>query len=192
MLYHIHLFVAVAVTVLGIASEAGMSQTQAPNCFFLGPVYPAPTDVLSKSAAVPQAINTLKINLNAALKNGTLGAANTSFHISVFSTEEVILDFSYAAPGANGSLTTGVLDRDTVFRIGSVSKLLTVYALLAAVGLSHMNDPVTKWIPELDSANSRSSVNGVRWSDVTIGALAGQMAGLSRDRRSIGLRTTKV
>jgi CubicO group peptidase (beta-lactamase class C family) len=171
---------ALASSVLIRASRA---QT-APNCPLWGPVYPPPSKVL-KTNAVPKAISRLRDSLEAALKSGTLGSANTSFHLSVFSTDDVLVDFSYAAPGAG--LTLGSLDRNTIFRTGSLGKVLTVYTLLAATGMRYINDPVTKWVPELAAAESGSEVSTVRWQEMTIGALASHMAGLTKDGLSFQL-----
>jgi CubicO group peptidase (beta-lactamase class C family) len=175
----------VATSALAISILIGESLAQtAPNCPLWGPVYPAPVNVL-KSTIVPKAASALKESLESALKNGTLGASNSSFHLSVFSTDSVLLDFSFAAPGAG--LTSGVLDRNTIFRTGSLGKFLTVYALLIATGMRYINDPVTKWVPELTAADDGSDVNVVRWQEITIGALASHMAGLTKECKSIHL-----
>ncbi|KAJ4169751.1 hypothetical protein NW754_005899 [Fusarium falciforme] len=169
--------------VLGLLTLLSLSEAQtAHDCPLWGPIYPAPTNVL-KSTIVTKAIDNLKQSLDVALSNGTLGAANASFHLEVFSTDQHLLNYSYAAPQIKDSLTAGVLSRDTVFRIGSVSKLVAVYTLLAATGMEYINDPVTKWVPELASASvpDDSAVDAVRWQDITIGALAGHQAGLLKD-----------
>ncbi|WAO88762.1 Beta-lactamase domain-containing protein [Fusarium falciforme] len=169
--------------VLGLLTLLSLSEAQtAHDCPLWGPIYPAPTNVL-KSTIVTKAIDNLKQSLDVALSNGTLGAANASFHLEVFSTDQHLLNYSYAAPQIKDSLTAGVLNRDTVFRIGSVSKLVAVYTLLAATGMEYINDPVTKWVPELAAASvpDDRAVDAVRWQDITIGALAGHQAGLLKD-----------
>lgn len=147
-----------------------------------GPVYPPPINVL-KCSAVSRAVDTLKQTLDAAVGNGTIADPNASFHISVFSADDVVFDYNHAALGQNDSLKSGILDRNTIFRIGSISKLLSVYTLLAATGMSYINDPVTKWVPELAATPvpDDGDVNTVRWKDVTIGALASHMAGVLKD-----------
>jgi CubicO group peptidase (beta-lactamase class C family) len=157
-----------------------------PNCPFLGAVFPTPSNVLDSSTAVPQALSELRTTLQQSLSNGVLENTTTTFYLSAFSTGSKLFDFAYAAPSLNGSLTSGVLDENTVFRIGSVSKLLTVYTILAEVGMDYMNDPVTKWVPELALEDHRGSINAVEavdWDDITVGALASQMAGINRDRK---------
>jgi CubicO group peptidase (beta-lactamase class C family) len=85
-----------------------------------------------------------------------------------------------------GFLTSQTLNEDTVFRVGSVSKLITVYTLLAEVGMERMHDPVTRWVPELARAakkNKGDPARRVQWDEVTIGQLCGHMAGISRNRK---------
>jgi len=174
--------VRAVMSVLASSALIGSSLAQtAPDCPLWGPVYPAPVNVL-KTIAVPNAVSALKESLGAALESGALGSANTSFHLSVFSSDDLLVDFSYASPGAD--LTLGVLDRNTIFRTGSLSKFLTVYVLLIATGMRYINDPITKWVPELAAAESGSEVSVVRWQEITIGALASHMAGLSKDGTS--------
>ncbi|KAL9570375.1 hypothetical protein ACKAV7_005486 [Fusarium commune] len=85
-------------------------------------------------------------------RNGTLEGFNTTFYIQAFSASDTLFQHGYVPPSMKGFLTSGSLNEDTVFRVGSVSKLLTVYTLLAEVGMKRMNDPVTKWVPELAHA----------------------------------------
>lgn len=169
--------------ILGFLTLLSLSQAQtAHDCPLWGPIYPSPTNVL-KSPIVTKAIDNLTQSLDAALSTGTLGAANASFHLEVFSTDQLLLNCSYAAPQIKDTLTAGVLNRDTIFRIGSVSKLVAVYTLLAATGMEYINDPVTRWVPELAAAPvpDDSAVDAARWQDITIGALAGHQAGLLKD-----------
>lgn len=74
---------------------------------------------------------------------------------------------------------------ETVFRIGSTSKLLTIYQLLQSGGHRLMNDLLGKYIPELDlEARSRTCGDEVEkglWTGITVGALASHLAGIARD-----------
>ena len=69
------------------------------------------------------------------------------------------------------------LDGETVLRIGSVTKMFTVYALLLKCGFHCFDDPITKHVPELLQENA----SGANWEDITVGALASQMSGIGRD-----------
>lgn len=169
-----------------LASEFTFAQS-GPYCSFLGPIFPPVVNV-NDSGNVLSAVSELQRSLNVLLEQD-FSAANVSFYINAFSTEGTVFDFSYAAPGLEGSLTNSTLDENTVFRIGSVSKLLTVYTLLVEIGMDHMNDPVTEWVPELADNSHYSCVNTsdvttANWSQITLGALASHMAGISRDRKN--------
>ena len=72
---------------------------------------------------------------------------------------------------------------DSIFRIGSVSKLVSVYMLLVEIGDKYWDIAITDIIPELRNRTNSSAnpIDFVRWADITLGALAGQVAGLPRD-----------
>jgi hypothetical protein len=115
----------------------------------------------------------------------------TSFSIDVYSAHEKssIFTYHYSAP-ALAHPTEGVakVDSSTIYRIGSVSKLLTVYTYLVAAGDVSFNEPVTKYIPELAAyakknaaALETSDIDIFDWNDITVGALASQLSGFVRD-----------
>ncbi|KAF2024499.1 beta-lactamase/transpeptidase-like protein [Setomelanomma holmii] len=62
------------------------------------------------------------------------------------------------------------VDGDSIYRIASTTKLLTVCLLLLQAGDGILGDPVTKYLPELAGHG--------HWDDITIGALAGYTAGI--------------
>jgi len=157
--------------------QALYAQT-APNCPLSGPVYLAPIKHFSDFSAIPEAVSAFNNSLVLGLENGTLSTANTSFHITVFSASEVIFEFNYIAPPTKDGLTSGILDRNTIFRTGSIGKLLTVYSLLVSTRLNYINDPVTSWVPELAATHYDNNVNTVKWGDISIKALASHLAGV--------------
>jgi len=175
-----------AILITSVLSIVDTSLAQSsPNCPFLGPVS-TPAREPGKSSAVSRAFDELKAALSIDVVNGTLALANTTVYVQAFTADATLFQYGYVHPGSDVTLTSGRLDENTVFRIGSVSKLLTVYTLLAETGLQQMNEPVTKWIPELASQTSSGNSNRVEdvsWNDVTIGALASQLSGVNRDCR---------
>jgi hypothetical protein len=81
---------------------------------------------------------------------------------------------------------------NAVYRLGGLSKVLAVYTWLAQDGDARWNEPVTRFVPELAAAvaaaaaaserrGGRDPVVDVDWEVVTVGALAGQLAGVVRD-----------
>lgn len=161
-----------------------------PSTPLLGPTVPPPKSVFSLKA-IQQATITFSEILENALSEGEseygpLDNHSTSFYISIFSLHETkpIFSFPFEGPGLRGSLTSESLDENTIFRLGSLSKLLTVYTLLTTVGTQYLDDPVTKWVPELASAavlKDQNPIRNVKWEEITIEALGSHMAGIIRD-----------
>jgi CubicO group peptidase (beta-lactamase class C family) len=177
--------------ILAVLSAAPVQaqNVQLTDCSLLGPVYPLPAD-LSSSKAIQTAQKTFSSLLAQAVQNGTTAwgpfdSVNTSISVAVFSTQsqKLLAEFHHvgAAPGSKTHLTGGKLDGDTLYRTGSVAKLLSVYTFLTKLGTTYWSEPVTKYIPELAHVPIDNSVRKINWSEITLGALAGQMSGLPRD-----------
>lgn len=169
----------VASSFLFLASTTLAQDNQ--NCPILGPNFPAASDPLS-SKAVNDAQESFPKIIEEALSSGLLDNKTTSFSITVFSASDnsTLYTQHFSAPGDGKAPTSGKLDDDTVYRIGSVSKLVTAYALLVKNGMLDFNEPVLKYLPELSYA-SGDDVDTTPWHDVTVGALASHMAGIARD-----------
>ncbi|GAB1309838.1 D-alanyl-D-alanine- [Madurella fahalii] len=170
----------------------------APNCPPLGPTFETPRNFAS-SAAIRDAIANLTETLTARDQDTSpaVRADTTSYSIEVFSTSKdypVVFDWHYTAPSLAASNTSGVskTDADTVYRLGSLTKIFTVYTWLAQDGDSKWNEPITKYVPELAAAADRAKsdpVANVPWDEVTIGSLAGQLSGAIRDYALMGEMT---
>lgn len=157
-----------------------------PYCHFLGPVFPTPGNY-SAAPPVQQALKQLNSSLSDLISDGTYDGLESVVSVLVFDEQERLLNFSYAPPGMRQYLTSGTLDENTLFRIGSISKVLAVYALLAEVGFDRMYDPVTRWVPELAVGCHGNTSRGFGWDDITVGSLTNHLAGLPRSRESSGL-----
>lgn len=75
---------------------------------------------------------------------------------------------------------------NTTYRLGSLSKLLTVYTWLASIGDEHWYQPITNFIPELEAYDAQyngtsDNIDPFRWSEITVGALASQISGIQKD-----------
>lgn len=165
-------------------------------CPLLGAVFPPPT-ALSSNSAFTAAKYSISTTLDTICRTGD-GTGDSLFNpetnsvsLQIFSARDPNL-FYYshtAAPVRNASTGVQVVDEDTVFRIGSCSKLWTVLLLLIEAGDASFSEPVVKYIPELGSAaevakekgTKIDGVNAVHWDEVTIGELASQLAGITRD-----------
>jgi CubicO group peptidase (beta-lactamase class C family) len=100
----------------------------------------------------------------------------------------VIFQHHYTPSGAGLPNSTRQVDGDTIYRVASITKTVTVLALLQLqqAGLLSLEDPVTKWVPELAAAANASglrdsSIEHVAWHEITLGALASQLSGILRD-----------
>ncbi|KAL0937183.1 beta-lactamase family protein [Colletotrichum truncatum] len=113
---------------------------------------------------------------------GEITPNTTSFTVVLFSgsedteTDPVFFEYHHTAVEA---LQDSRLGADTVFPLGTLTQLFTVYAWLVEVGDEHWGTSVTVFLPELNNAST--SGLAVNWDEITIGALAGQMSGLARD-----------
>lgn len=144
-------------------------------CPILGPVFPAPSE-LHLSAPFQETLTLLESKINEALTGGntTHGPVNPNdtYSIQIFSTtsEKLLLDYHRRGPAVLGNRT---IDGDSVYRIASTSKLITVYLLLLEAGETIFSEKVTKYIPELEGA--------AFWDDITVGSLAGYLGGITAE-----------
>ncbi|KAK3290788.1 beta-lactamase/transpeptidase-like protein [Chaetomium fimeti] len=150
---------------------------QAQNCPLLGPAYPSPTDVAAPAFVAAKA----KFD-EAIAAHPDIDKDNVFFAIEVYSSlskekGSIHRHFNHA-PGQNLSITVGP---DTVFPVHSISKAITVYTVISKLGFDYWHEPVTKFIPELANQKSHDPIRDVDWSEVTIGSLASQISGISRD-----------
>lgn len=166
------------------------TSAQSPNyCPLLGPIYPPPTN-LSNDPTFAIAVQDITSILGQATTNGSL--TNTSISVQIFDASETgpLLNFAYTADNINTTLGVSRVDQDTVFRVGSVSKLWTMVLFLIEEGLWPFQEPVARFIPELaraarelewDPRKRRDGIDYVNWGDVSMGELASHLAGIARD-----------
>ncbi|KAI0173261.1 beta-lactamase/transpeptidase-like protein [Hypoxylon sp. FL1284] len=156
-----------------------------PVCPLDGPVFTKPLRP-SENEDIKAAVATL----NEQFANITAGAQNYSLSIQVYSVHEPapIWELYHTAPTLPSN-TTGVktVDENTVFRLGSLTKIFTIYAWLVNAGDTLWNDPITKYVPELRELTNRSDpVDFTAWEDVTLGGLATQLTGIPREYALLG------
>ena len=118
-------------------------------CPLLGQQYPPPTGLASE--AEYQAA-TKKITSILDHKVKTSGPYNeTTFSIGFFNVADEGLSYQYHYTDALTSRSkygTQHVDANSIYRIGSISKLLTMYTGLVELGDRWLNDPVADHIPE--------------------------------------------
>ncbi|KAL2270730.1 hypothetical protein VTJ83DRAFT_101 [Remersonia thermophila] len=188
-----------------------------PNCPPLGPVYPKPAR-WRDSPTMQTALDNLAATLTwwDANDSPAVRANTTSYSIEVFSAsaeEPLLFSWHHTAKSLaeageaaeerrrrNASdVVEGVFAAgpDAVYRLGSLTKVFTVYTWLAQDGDAKWNDPITKYVPELARAVAEGKarqdpVGHVNWEEVTVGALAGQTSGAIRDYGLMGEITQEL
>lgn len=73
---------------------------------------------------------------------------------------------------------TNSIDEQTIYRVGSLSKLFPALAILQNPSVE-MDDSVVKYIPELQGAK-----RGITWEEVTVGAMMEHLSGIATDSKS--------
>ena len=162
-------------------------------CPLLGQSVEPPTN-LTNVPAVQEAF----ANLRATLKNstatgltdyGSWSPTNNSFSIGIFdaTTPGQLFSYQHSSEALEGA-EKGVknVTENSIYRIGSVSKLITVYLFLTELGPKYWNRPVTEFVPRLKQAAencsaSEDSADCADWDAITLGSLASHMAGIGRD-----------
>lgn len=119
---------------------------------------------------------------------GEFDGGTTSFSIEFFSAHDrqPLLVHHHTAPSLVLEAGADVVGPDSIYRIASITKLVTVFTFLAVVGDARFNDPITRYVPELRDAAHKSdaalhAIDDIAWDDVTIGGLASHMASIPRD-----------
>lgn len=155
------------------------------DCPILGPSFVADFDFAAtdefKNATeqFPKAVETL-------LSSGLVNSTHSTFAIDVYSTvtNQSIYQYHHVGSAMEDALTGGALNDTSIFRIGSVSKLFTSYAILAAKGLDVWEHSVTEYLPELaGNAQNNSAVDNIIWEKITVGALLSHQGGVGGVRK---------
>ncbi|EXF80867.1 hypothetical protein CFIO01_03375 [Colletotrichum fioriniae PJ7] len=181
-----------AFSLLAIGGLVTSQRAALSNCPLLGPAYPLPN--LHKSQVIKDTQESFAKLIQDAISTGEteLGKINTataSFSIGIFSadSDEFLYEYHHQGTELKGTVTGGSLDSDTLYRIGSVTKLLTVYTILVKLGPTYWNEPITKFIPELADVPAGRRAHRVQWSEVTLGGLASHMSGIARNNHFVDL-----
>ncbi|KAJ5350656.1 Beta-lactamase-related protein [Penicillium brevicompactum] len=156
-----------------------------PDCPILGAAYPAPR-ALSKDPTFLAATQKISTRLNTAIDNENL--SSVSFALQIFSSHESDPAYGFYLTDdliKNGNVGVTEVDENTIFRIGSISKLWTMFLYMTFGGIRYFYEPVSKYVPELrvnqSLAQSTNTIDYIQWDSVTIGELASHQAGVLRD-----------
>jgi hypothetical protein len=185
------LFVLLSTTSFLFSSVTAQRELLQP-CPLLGPWVPAPL-INPSSAAIEAATRSVDKLLDEYIvkadgRFGPISPNTTSFSIALFAGSNYIpgpdnLPFFYEYHHAAPDLAEEHLDKDSVFALGHLTQLFTVYTQLAELGEEVWSRSIVDFLPELRnvSATISDDIHAVRWEDVTLGSLAGHTAGIARD-----------
>jgi CubicO group peptidase (beta-lactamase class C family) len=165
---------------------------------FLGPSYPAPTDLSSNQSLVAAGWRNVTATLQTYLNDdkqkpsskAMAGMKNITFSMGMFSLHDPAateMQFHYTSPEvANAKNGTHKVDGDSIYRIASVTKLFTVFAGLLELKSTDWDRPLTDIFPTLaefarKTPGELDPTYTVEWDKVTLNALASQLAGVPRD-----------
>ncbi|KAK5167149.1 uncharacterized protein LTR77_007879 [Saxophila tyrrhenica] len=150
------------------------------ECPILGPAYDRDFDLLP-TEAFQAAKSSFSSKIESLFESGELNRTHSVFAIDVYSTytNESIFNYFYTGSALKEGFPSGTMDDETVWRVGSVSKLFTLYAILAHATRGVFEQPVTVFLPELKRGSSPEDkpLRWIDWDQITIGALAAQQAG---------------
>lgn len=169
---------SLAAAAIQVASAASQKRI----CPIKGQQYPTPTNLASEKRfqdAVAKIEDTITANLTKAPFN------ETTFSIGMFSgnDHELLRQYHHTDPTvANSTIGTTKVDSNSIYRIGSISKILTLYMWLINDGDKRFNDPISDFIPQLaqDEVQQDDYV-APRWDEITVNDLAMFLAGFARD-----------
>ncbi|EEQ92497.2 uncharacterized protein BDCG_07617 [Blastomyces dermatitidis ER-3] len=173
----------IVLPLLSLTGAKGVLLTE--ECPLLGPTFSSDFD-LDKTDAFTKAKDSFPGVVEALFESGVIDSSVSSFAIDVYSTVTNKSVYSYfhqaTAPALNETFPAGGIDDGTAIRVGSVSKLFTVYAIVAhAGGMAVLDHPVTRYLPELACESPKDADDGplkrIAWEDMTVGALASHMGG---------------
>jgi len=154
------------------------------NCYTPGPSFPQADRILNKTHFTQLAAQ-LDEQVWSIWQTTPGWETNiTSFALQVTSSEEPIWDYYHTAPilGEYKDSYPTPVSGDTAFRIASITKTFTVYALLLDSKIN-LEDPITKYIPELRQRDEVEPFvwNTPHWDNITIRSLASQLSGIARE-----------
>lgn len=180
-----------------LQSFAQVSQYQ--PCPILGPYLPQP-QIDAGSIAVKSAFEDFTSFLEGYIANGTgrygpIAPNTMSFSLAVFAGSNFVEDedhpnpFVYEYHHTASELSMNASDypgqnasADSVYAIGDLTQLVTMFEFLINEGDGNLLQTIVEYIPELEISydSSNNAIRQVNWNEVTVGDLAGYLAGVVR------------
>ncbi|KAI0965409.1 beta-lactamase/transpeptidase-like protein [Xylaria arbuscula] len=160
---------------------------------FLGPLNPAPADLSSDSSCVrlkwDNIASTLENHLTHRGTNEALSALdNITFSLGLFSVHDPnaagSLQYHHTGPDIkNSSYGVNEVNGDSIYRVASMTKIITVYAGLLLLDPSDWHKPLTEIFPEIASLPKDDSIHHIQWDTITPFSLSSQISGIPANAR---------
>ena len=149
------------------------------NCFNPSPAFPVPFWQHQHGA---HSLKGAFFRITAALQHLAKDEKydTSSFSVGITSSTETIFSHYHTARKHNDTRPGDThIYGQSQYRIASITKTFTTLGLLYqhAAGNLSLDDPVTKYIPELESDGSGT----VPWHDITLRIMASQLSGIPRE-----------
>ena len=159
---------------------------------FLSGSHPPPRDLASEQSLVASAWQNVTSTLDNASSNELLaGLENITYSIGMFSLHDAaatVLQYHHTSSAtANSSVGTRKVDQDSIYKVASVSKLITTYTGIVALSDEDWNRPLKTIAPILSAylQNYTDQIYHVQWNQITPWTLASQMSGIPTVSSSI-------
>ncbi|KAL7941270.1 beta-lactamase/transpeptidase-like protein [Trichoderma barbatum] len=160
-----------------IAAIPFLASVTAHTCPPLGIVLPpaqAPSDNQVVISAIKKLTSILDSKFSSQLNSSGISLVVKSMH------EDVPLFSYHFTPPVLSGIGTEAINENTIFRVGSLSKLFPALAALQ-ISTIHMDDLVLKYIPALKNSAATDSVELIAWDDITVDSLMTHLSGLPTD-----------
>ncbi|KAI1076799.1 beta-lactamase/transpeptidase-like protein [Whalleya microplaca] len=158
---------------------------------FLGRMDPAPVDLTSDQSLVRESWENITSTFEGHLSGKSplpvlSGLENVTFSLGMFSTHDSEaaghLQYHYTSPDiANSSQGVNKVDGDSIYRIASLSKLITVLAGLIELDPADWNRPLSEIFPEIAKLPGDDPIRNIGWNQITALTLGSQISGVPRD-----------
>ncbi|KAL9601233.1 MAG: hypothetical protein Q9219_002638 [cf. Caloplaca sp. 3 TL-2023] len=164
---------------------------------FVGPTYPAPKDLTGENSHVAIAwknvTSTMETSSNEEGTKSTSapGLKDITFSMGMFSIHDATaagsLQYHHvSAEVASSTLGLTNVDGDSIYRVASLTKLITAFAGMIELDDRDWDRPITDFVPSLSefartNPGEDDPVTTIQWDQVTLVALASHLAGTPRD-----------
>lgn len=151
----------------------------AKTCPPMGAVLPAPK-APSRNEAAGEATMRLKYGLNEQIASMSRSSA-VSIAVKSLYEDELLFNYHFTPPLPGLGVKT--VDEDTIYRIASGTKLVTVLAALLSEDID-MGASVLKYLPELKDTSGNNPITSIPWEDISVESLAAHLSGVGVDSKS--------